>query len=120
MSTPTTVSDKTNITVAPATTTETATVAATTSETTSETKTTMYKPITVRIQYTINNPREGLVFVEPDQDTAPYVNNSILFLFLYFFCFTLTKERKRRWNCRVKGCIGYYDEYGFLNTDGRC
>ena len=104
MSTPTTITDKTNITAAPTTATETAAMvaaaAATTYETTSETKTTIYKPITVRIQYTINNPREGLVFVEPDQDTAPYVNNFILFL---FFVSLLAKEKKKEMKIQSEG-----------------
>ncbi|KAI8141998.1 hypothetical protein BJV82DRAFT_616718 [Fennellomyces sp. T-0311] len=31
-----------------------------------------YAPITVRIEYTLENPRTGLIFVDPDENVAPY------------------------------------------------
>lgn len=32
-----------------------------------------YAPLTIRIDYTLIDPRSGIAFVEPDPDVAPYV-----------------------------------------------
>jgi hypothetical protein len=35
---------------------------------------TNYAPITIRIDYVVESPSAGVVFVEPDADIAPYVS----------------------------------------------
>jgi hypothetical protein len=35
---------------------------------------TNYAPITIRIDYVVESPSAGVIFVEPDPDVAPYVS----------------------------------------------
>jgi hypothetical protein len=39
-----------------------------------ETNTPSYAPIVIRIDFKLEDPRAGIVFVEPDDDIAPYVS----------------------------------------------
>ena len=43
-----------------------------------------FAPITVRVEYTLENPKTGLIFVDPDELVAPYVK-----LYIPFFSVVL-------------------------------
>ena len=52
-----------------------------------------FAPITIRVEYTLENPRTGLIFVDPDELVAPYVKLYIsLFFFFFFFFFGPTVD----------------------------